>query len=73
MFPIALQSDMAVNATIYDAPTYEGDYVVEPSAHNAIVLETKDKLMENDVTVNKIRTSSTTNPYGITFYIAEVS
>lgn len=70
---VALQSECSVNPVIYDAPTYDGAYVIDPSAHNAIILETKDKICTDDITVNKIKTSQTTNPYGTTFYIAEVS
>lgn len=68
---VALQSDTVINATIIDTPQYEGEYVVDPNAHHEIVLDTKNKLCTDDITVNKIKTSETTNPYGVTFYIAE--
>lgn len=70
---VALSNDTVINATIIDIPHYEGSYVVDASAHNAIILETKDKLCTDDITVNKIQTARTSNPYGDTFYIAEVS
>ena len=68
---LSLGTDTAINVTIIDAPTYDGDYVVDPLAHSAIVLETKNKVCTDNVTVNKIRTAETHNDYGVTFYIAE--
>lgn len=56
-----------------DVPRYEGDYLVIPHAYNEKVLQTKNKMCTDNITVTKIKTSSTTNPYGTTFYIAEVS
>lgn len=69
---VALQNDTVINATIVDIPVYEGEYTVDPLANNSIILETKDKLCTDDITVNKIHTARTTNQYGVTFYIAEV-
>lgn len=69
---VTLQSDTVINATIVDIPRYEGEYTVDPLANNSIILETKDKLCTEDITVNKIQTARTTNQYGTTFYIAEV-
>lgn len=67
-----MTQDAVFNVNIVDAPIYEGDYVITPLAHSQTVLETKDKLLEDNVTVLKIPTSETHNQYGITFYIAEV-
>lgn len=51
---------------------YEGPYEVTPRAHSEIVLETKNKTMEDDVTVHKVPYYETTNLYdGKTAYIAE--
>ncbi len=50
---------------------YDGEYVVEPSARSDIVLETKNKALLDDVTVNKIYYAETSNPAnGKTVYIA---
>lgn len=49
---------------------YEGDYVVTPRADAATVLPTKDKTMQDDVTVQKIPYYETANPTGDTVYIA---
>ena len=68
-----LALDSVINVEYVPSDPYTGAYVVDPSAHEAIILETKDKTCTDDITVNKIKTSSTTNPYGTTFYIAEVS
>ena len=67
-----LQNSMVINATIVDVPQYEGEYVIIPLADNDQVLETKDKLCTDDITVTKIPTFQTHNESGITFYIAEV-
>lgn len=51
---------------------YKGSYDVTPDAHNAVVLETKDKLMMDDVTVFKIPVWEVSNPQnGQTIYIGE--
>lgn len=52
---------------------YDGQYEVTPSAHNPIVLETREKLMADDVTVNKIPYYETSNESGLTVYIADES
>lgn len=49
---------------------YDGQYEVTPSAHNPIVLETREKLMADDVTVLKIPYYETSNESGLTVYIA---
>lgn len=67
-----LKLDTVVNATIYDVPKYDGEYTVSPQAYDPVILETKDKLCEDDITVLKVPTRETTNEYGTTFYIAEV-
>lgn len=69
---VALTTDVVVNATIVDVPTYEGEYTITPLANAPVVLETKDKMCTDDITVTKIPTYQTHNDSGITFYIAEV-
>ena len=49
---------------------YEGDYIVIPKADAATVLPTRDRLMQDDVTVQKIPYYETANPTGVTVYIA---
>lgn len=50
---------------------YSGAYEVEPSAHNEVVLETKNKAMDDNVTVRKIYAAEVSNPAGgNTYYIA---
>ena len=51
---------------------YEGPYEVTPRAYNEIILETKNKTMEDDVTVHKVPYYETSNIFdGKTAYIAE--
>ena len=50
---------------------YDGDYIVTPSAHREIILETTDKVMEDDVTVLQIPYYETSNITGYTVYIAD--
>lgn len=51
---------------------YDGTYVVEPSFAQQI-LETKNKVMRDDVTVNAIEVARTSNPSGgTTVYIGGI-
>lgn len=50
--------------------TYEGDYRVTPKANEEIVLQTKDKLMRENVTVEKVPFFDVSNDFGTTIYIA---
>lgn len=53
-------------------PPYSGDYEVTPNAFNAQVLPTANKLLMQDVIVQKIPYYETSNVQeGITVYIAE--
>lgn len=51
-----------------DVPEYTGEYVVTPKTEKQ-VLSTKDKLLTDDVTVNKIPYFETSNDNGTTIYI----
>ena len=53
-----------------DKPTYDGEYEITPSAHEAQTLETAGKLMGDNVTVKIIPFFSTSNVSGETVYIA---
>ena len=54
------------------AERYEGEYVITPKAYDEQILETKDKIMSNDVVVLKVPKYETTNlSGGYTVYIAE--
>ena len=51
----------------YDAiagEMYEGETVVEPILYNSVILETRGKVMPDDVTVNPIRILDVDNPAG---------
>lgn len=51
---------------------YDGPYVIEPSAHKEIVLETNGRAMADDVTVNKVYYAEVSNlADGMTAYIAD--
>lgn len=53
-------------------PYYDGEYVIEPSAHHDIILQTNGKAMADDVTVLQIYSAEVSNPAGgYTFYIAD--
>lgn len=63
----------AYRATIDQSLTekYKGEYEVTPKANEATVLETKGKLMIDNVTVKKVPIYETTNSQnGTTVYIA---
>lgn len=52
---------------------YKGPYDVKPQLENAVVIQTKNKLMLDDVTVSKIPTYEVSNTAGgITFILGEM-
>lgn len=59
---------IVISGERYDV--YDGEYVVTPKAHNETILETREKLMADDVTVLKIPYYETSNESGLTVYIA---
>ena len=58
-----------VNISRGNAEIYDGEYVVTPKAFVEQTLETKEKLMADDVTVLAIPYYETSNVSGITIYI----
>lgn len=64
------QSGIFFVERIYDGDTYDGPYEVVPSVRSQI-LNTKLKLMTDDVTVKEIPYYETSNLQGITVYIAD--
>lgn len=61
---------IAVNSG--DVPVYEGPYSVTPQLSEATVLETKQKLMQNNVTVSRIPQYQVSNDAdGVTLIIGE--
>lgn len=58
-----------VNISTRSADIYNGEYVVTPAPYNSQTLETKAKLMTDDVTVLAIPYYETSNVSGITIYI----
>ncbi len=57
-------------ATEIKGSTYDGQYIVTPASDRNIVLETKNKRLEDNVTVLKIPYYETGNEHGFTVYIA---
>lgn len=49
--------------------TYDGPYEVTPSTLQEQTLETRDKILEEDVLVKKIPYWETSNEHGLTVYI----
>lgn len=58
-----------VIADYVTAPIYDGEYIITPDTENDIILPTNDKLMKNDVTVEKIPYYETSNISGVTVFI----
>ena len=58
-----------VNISRGNAEIYDGEYIVTPIPYDSQTLETKDKLMADDVTVLAIPYYETSNISGITVYI----
>jgi len=66
---IAMALDTAIVVRPLEGDIYDGEYVVDPSFDQQ-TLQTKNKTMEDDVTVNAIMVSRTTNlSGGYTVYI----
>lgn len=57
-----------INVIVPEYPQYEGDYEVTPAKRD-LVLETKEKLMVDDITVHPTPASEVSNVYGTTFTI----
>ena len=56
---------------LYNAPVYDGEYVITPKAEEAQVLATKNRVLEDNVTVEKVPSFDVSNlSGGRTFYIA---
>ena len=56
---------------MYNAPVYDGVYTVMPKAYDAQVLPTKNRVLEDNVTVEKVPSFDVSNQSGgTTFYIA---
>ena len=58
-----------VNISRGNAEVYGGEYVVTPKPYISQTLDTKEKLMADDVTVLAIPYYETSNVTGITIYI----
>ena len=68
---IPLAPSEAINVNIVSGDPYEGPYVVVPKIIDQ-TLETKDKLMEDDVLIREIPYYETSNiQNGVTVYIAD--
>ena len=51
-------------------PWYDGETEVTPKAYSEVVLDTDGKVMPSDVTVFRVPYYETSNPTGLTVYIA---
>ena len=58
-----------LNVSRGNIDVYDGEYIVTPIPYNSQTLETKDKVMADDVTVLAIPYYETSNVSGITIYI----
>ena len=58
-----------INISQRSADIYDGEYIVTPKPFIEQTLETRDKMMINDVTVLEIPYFETSNISGITVYI----
>lgn len=65
---IAIGMDSSIQ--IIHTDIYQGDYTVIPKAHEATILETRDKTLTDNVTVTKVPFHETSNLSGTTIFIA---
>ncbi len=66
---ISTEFSDVIEVVTSDVPYYEGDYTVIPLAEEEKILETKNKLMSDDVTVKKVPIYSVDNEHGQTVSI----
>lgn len=67
---IEVGDDEFVKVIAAQADTYDGPYEVTPLAHQEVKLETRDRLMADDVTVREVPIYEVSNESGTTVYIA---
>ncbi len=67
-FSLKLQDYISVSTEQYES--YGGEYVVTPQAYDNQTLETKNKIMKDDITVLKVPFFSVDNASGQTVSIA---
>ena len=48
---------------------YDGEYIITPNTRNNVVLNTSNKIVEDNITIKKIEFLETHNAYGTTVYI----
>lgn len=68
------KTDIKITNTIVevntsDYGTYQGSYVVKPSTTQDQELPTKNKVLKNNITVERFPIWETSNESGVTFYI----
>nr|DAK80094.1 MAG TPA: hypothetical protein [Caudoviricetes sp.] len=56
--------DLGTTTVISSAPVYDGMYIVTPKNYEETELETKDKMMQKNVTVKKIPKYEVSNDFG---------
>ena len=61
--PVDGEAGTVIKVVERDAPTYQGQTVVDPD-FNGTVLETAQKIVLSDITVNPIQVESVSNPAG---------
>lgn len=76
--PLTVQVDVPIKLTVHEGdgsvyPVYTGETTVTPKVKESIELETKNKVVLDNILVNEIPYYETSNPKGITFIIGGLS
>lgn len=66
-----LNGEYGVYQEVVRGDIYEGATEVIPRAYDDVILQTRNKVVTENITVFKVPTYETHNPTGITFYIAQ--
>lgn len=66
---LEMQADLSVIVTKAEGEKYDGDYIVTPKTRSQ-TLETANKVLTSDITVEAVPYYETSNLYGDTVYIA---
>lgn len=66
----SIDVELSSTVSVVGGDYYTGDYEVTPKSDTAVILPTEGLVMRDDVTVRKIPYYETSNPTGLTVYIA---
>lgn len=67
----SISAQLTIPNTVTEADEYDGEYQVTPRVADITVLQTRNKILRNNVTIFKVPRWDTSNESGTTVYIGE--